>query len=56
MGPEQLNLFPDLIGDVDVREVGTHVVYVWKVTDEALEREVQVEVWKVGANVRSDPL
>ena len=45
MGPEQFDLFPDLIGDVDVREVGTDVVYVWKVVDEILEGKIEVEVW-----------
>jgi hypothetical protein len=45
VGPEQLNLVPELIRDIDVGEVKADNVDVWKVTDEVLERKIEVEVW-----------
>jgi hypothetical protein len=45
VGPEQLNLVPDLIRDIDVGEVRADIVDVWMVADEVLERKIEVEVW-----------
>ena len=45
VGAEQVDLLPNLVRDVDVREMGTDAINVWKAADEVLERKVEVEVW-----------